>query len=157
MCVLKLFHFWGIYLMQCQIDNSLRGQIMEGFEKKIVNGVVVEVVNLNKATYEEAQNLNKILDTEINIKSRKIVVDLSQCEFIDSTFLGELVLSLKSIARIGGDIRLVKPMLINKPLMSIAGTLNVFNVYNNLEDAINSFNYNSIMNYYLAQGAGIMV
>ena len=157
MCVLKLFHFWGIYLMQCQIDNSLRGQIMEGFEKKIVNGVVVEVVNLNKATYEEAQNLNKILDTEINIKSRKIVVDLSQCEFIDSTFLGVLVLSLKSIARIGGDIRLVKPMLINKPLMSIAGTLNVFNVYNNLEDAINSFNYNSIMNYYLAQGAGIMV
>jgi anti-anti-sigma factor len=129
---------------------------MEGFEKKIVNSVVVQVVNLNKATYEEAHNLNKILDTEINLKSRKIVVDLTQCEFIDSTFLGVLVLSLKSIARIGGDIRLVKPLLISKSLMSIAGTLNVFNVYNNLEDAINSFNYNSIMNYYLAQGAGIM-
>jgi len=40
--------------------------------------------------------------------------------------------------------------------MSIAGTLNVFNVYNNLEEAINSFNYNSIINYYLAHGAGIM-
>lgn len=129
---------------------------MNGFEKKIVNGVVVEVVNLSKATYEEAQNLNKILDNEINFKNRKIVVDLSQCEFIDSTFLGVLVLSLKSIARIGGDIRLIKPHSINKSLISIAGTLNVFNVYNSLEEAINSFNYNSIMNYYLAHGAGIM-
>jgi anti-anti-sigma factor len=129
---------------------------MNGFEKKIVNGVVVEVVNLSKATYEEAQNLNKILDNEINFKNRKIVVDLSQCEFIDSTFLGVLVLSLKSIARIGGDIRLIKPYSINKSLMSIAGTLNVFNVYNSLEEAINSFNYNSIINYYLAHGAGIM-
>lgn len=129
---------------------------MNGFEKKIVNGVVVEVVNLSKATYEEAQNLNKILDNEINFKNRKIVVDLSQCEFIDSTFLGVLVLSLKSIARIGGDIRLVKPHVISRSLMSIAGTLNVFNVYNNLEEAINSFKYDSIMNYYLAHGTGIM-
>lgn len=142
--------------MQNQVENSFRGQIMEDFEKKFVNGVVVEVINFRKAASEEAQKLNKILDKEINIKSRKIIVDLSQCEFIDSTFLGVLVLSLKSIARIGGDIRLVKPNSITKSLMAIAGTLNVFNVYNTLEDAINSFNYNSVTNYYLAQGAGIM-
>jgi anti-anti-sigma factor len=122
-----------------------------------VSDIVVEVVNLSRATYREASQLKKNLDELIKEKQKKIIVDISQCEFIDSTFLGVLVLSLKASARIGGDIRLVKPDEVVKALMEKAGTLNVFNLYETLDEALKSFEIRGDQNYYLAEGSPIMV
>ncbi len=130
--------------------------VAEDFEKLQIYDVVVEVVNLSRATNKEAAQLKKILEQDIDAKIRKIIVDLSQCEFIDSTFLGVLVLSLKSCAKIGGDIRLVKPAEVAKSLMEKAGTLNVFNLYNSLDEAVQSFDFNGDQNYYLSQGSSIL-
>ena len=130
--------------------------IAEDFEKLQIYDVVVEVVNLSRATFKEAAQLKKILENDIANNVKKIVVDLSQCEFIDSTFLGVLVLSLKASAKIGGDIRLVKPAEVAKSLMEKAGTLNVFNLYDSLNDATQSFEYPNEKNYYLSQGSRIL-
>ena len=130
--------------------------ISEDFRQLHVNDIVIQVVNLTRATYREAGELKKQLDNLISQKQKKIIVDISQCEFIDSTFLGVLVLSLKSSAKIDGDIRLVKPDEVVKALMEKAGTLNVFNMYDNLEEAIKSFEMIGEHNYYLGNGAPIM-
>ena len=130
---------------------------MEDFEKLLSNDIVIEIVNLSRATYREASQLKKRLDELIQNKQRKIVVDISQCEFIDSTFLGVLVLSLKSSAKIGGDIRLVRPHEVVKTLMEKAGTLNVFNLYESIDEAIKSFEIKGDQNYYLGNGAPIMI
>ena len=130
--------------------------IMEDYEKLLVSDVLVQVVNLSRATYKEASQLKKNLDEFIKDKNKKIIVDISRCEFIDSTFLGVLVLSLKSIAKIGGDLRLVKPDEVVKALMEKAGTLNVFNLYNTLDDAIKSIEIRGDQNYYLAEGSPIL-
>ncbi|HMN25371.1 MAG TPA: STAS domain-containing protein, partial [Ignavibacteriaceae bacterium] len=108
--------------------------ITEDFEMLHVNDLVIEVVNLSRATYKEASQLKKNLDEVIKNNQKKIIVDLSQCEFIDSTFLGVLVLSLKSSAKIGGDVRLIKPAEVVKTLMEKAGTLNVFNLYDSMDE-----------------------
>jgi anti-anti-sigma factor len=130
--------------------------VTEEFEKLQIYDVVVEVVNLSRATFKEAAQLKKILDQDIENKIRKVIVDLSQCEFIDSTFLGVLVLSLKSSAKIGGDIRLVRPADLAKSFLEKSGTLNVFNSYDSLNDAIQSFEFEGEKNYYLAHGAGLL-
>lgn len=130
--------------------------VTEDFEKLQIYDVVVEVVNLGRATYKEAAALKKILENDIENKIKKIIVDLSQCEFIDSTFLGVLVLSLKASAKIGGDIRLVRPAEVAKSLMEKSGTLNVFNLYNSLNDAVQSYEFPNEKNYYLSQGSGIL-
>jgi anti-anti-sigma factor len=129
----------------------------EDIEMLLLNDVAIEVVHLSRATYKEAGQLKKRLDELIKNNQKKIIVDVSQCELIDSTFLGVLVLSLKSIAKIGGDVRLVKPHEIVKTLMDKAGTLNVFNVYNSTEEAINSFKVNGDQNYYLGNGSPILI
>lgn len=127
------------------------------FKMLHVNDLVIEIVNLSRATYKEASQLKKNLDEMIKDNHKKIIVDLSQCEFIDSTFLGALVLSLKSSAKIGGDVRLIKPAEVVKTLMEKAGTLNVFNLYDSMDEAIRSYEVNGDKNYYLGDGAPILV
>lgn len=131
--------------------------ITEDFERLLVNDLAIEIVNLSRATYKEAGQLKKNLDELIKSNQKKIIVDISQCEFIDSTFLGALVLALKSSAKIGGDVRLVKPHEIVKTLMDKAGTLNVFNLYDSVDEAIKSFEIKGDQNYYLGNGSPILV
>ena len=131
--------------------------ITEDFETISVKDIAVQIVNLSRATYKEASKLKKNLDELINNKQKKIIVDISQCEFIDSTFLGVLVLSLKSSAKIGGDLRLVKPDKVVKALMEKAGTLNVFNLYDTLDEAMKSYEMKGDKNYYLGEGSPILV
>lgn len=125
---------------------------MEDFEKIVIKDIFIEKVNLTRATYKEAGELKKILDEDIEKKFRKVIVDLSQCEFIDSTFLGVLVLALKKISLISGEIRLVKPKSVVRALMEKSGTLNIFNTYDTLDEAVESFDFTQAGNYYNREG-----
>lgn len=112
---------------------------MEDFEKKIEKDIVVEVVNLSRATWKEAIEFKKILEEDVEKKFRKLIVDISQCEFLDSTFLGALVLAKKSLNKIGGELKIVEPPSVFKVLREKTSTLQVFDTYKSLDDAIESF------------------
>jgi len=114
---------------------------MEDFLKKVQGDVIVEVVNLTRATRNESLEFKQILDEDIQFNFKKIVVDLSLCEFMDSTFLGTLVVAQKNIAKKGGEIKIIEPASVLQTLMSKAGTLKVFDSYKNLNDAVDSFSY----------------
>ena len=124
---------------------------MEDFEKNIENDIVIETINLVRSTYKEAGELKKILEDDIEKGYQKIIIDLGECDFIDSTFLGVLVFGLKKIATIGGEIKIVKSDSILKTLMARLGTLDIFNVYDTIEEALSSFEYNEISNHYISK------
>ena len=67
------------------------------FDKTKNNNVVVLKVNLVRATLKEAEEFKNQLMEEIKLGNKKMVVDLSICEFIDSTFLGSLVGDLQTV------------------------------------------------------------
>ena len=112
---------------------------MEDFEKKFQKDVVIEVVNLTRATLKEANQFKKILQEDIEKKFKKIVIDISQCEFLDSTFLGTLVLAKKTMNRIGGELKIVEPASVFKVLLEKTSTLQVFDTYKSIDEAVNSF------------------
>ena len=114
---------------------------MEDFEKKICADVIVEMVNLTRATWKEAGELKKILDEDVLLKYRRIVVDISKCEFMDSTFLGALVLAQKKIRQLGGEIKLVEPLHVMHLLLEKACTLKLFDSYTTQREAIESFSF----------------
>lgn len=115
---------------------------MEDFEQKIEQDVVIEVVNLTRATYKEANEFKKILQDDIEKKFKKLVVDISQCDFLDSTFLGTLVLAQKSMNKIGGHLKIIEPPSTFRVLREKTSTLHVFETYKSLEEALKSFNNN---------------
>ncbi len=63
---------------------------MEVFEKKSVDDVFVIGVNLTRSTLNEAIEFRKIIEEEISSGHTNLVIDLSKCEFIDSTFFERL-------------------------------------------------------------------
>lgn len=102
--------------------------------------VLVEIVDLDRATLTEAGILKEALSRGIEEGLKKVVVDISQCEFVDSTFLGVLVNALKRVAKEGGDMKLVgfKPGV--RSMFELTRLFRVFDTYSNLDEAVKSFN-----------------
>ncbi|MBZ0198777.1 MAG: STAS domain-containing protein [Ignavibacteriaceae bacterium] len=109
------------------------------FLKEIHGEVVVEVVNLTRATLKEAEEFKLTLTQDIESGARKVVVDLSDCEFIDSTFLGALVVSLKKVTGLGGDLRLVGFQPAVHSMFELTRMYRVFESFKTKEEAVSSF------------------
>ncbi len=113
---------------------------MLDFEKQLSDDVLIEKVNLLRATFVESSIMKKRLFDDIKLNNKKIIVDISKCDFIDSKFLGALVVSLKRTRETGGDIKLViVPSSITGGILNISGILRVFENYSSVEDALKSF------------------
>jgi anti-anti-sigma factor len=101
--------------------------------------VLVETVNISRATLKEAEDFKNILINAIEQGERKIVVDFSQCDFVDSTFLGGLVVSLKRMTTVKGDIRLVGFRPPVRSMFELTRMHKVFEAFESVEDAVKSF------------------
>ncbi|MFO7447131.1 MAG: STAS domain-containing protein [Ignavibacteriaceae bacterium] len=109
------------------------------FSKETHGNILVEIVNLTRATLKEAEEFKQILAQDIEAGWRKVVVDLSECEFIDSTFLGALVVSLKKVTALGGDLRLVGFQPAVHSMFELTRMYRVFEAFKSKEEAVNSF------------------
>ena len=119
---------------------------MRTFGQEIRGDVIINRVNLLRVTVTEAAELRNLLDEQITIGHSKIVVDLSQCTHLDSTFIGVLVVIHKELLAKGGELKIVDPLNPAKELFYLTGIAKVFDTFEATEDAVKSFNkrsYNS--------------
>ena len=68
-----------------------------------------------------------------------VVLDLSKLEYIDSTGLGTMVICQTTVRRQGGNIKLVNLNKRNVELLLLTKLHTVFEVFNEVPDAVNSF------------------
>jgi anti-anti-sigma factor len=101
--------------------------------------VIIIEVKVDRATMREVDEFRNMLMQEIERGSRKIIIDLSECYYIDSTFLGVLVLSLKRVKKSGGDIKLVTSNSITGSLLQITGAAGIFAFHSSKEEALLEF------------------
>jgi len=111
---------------------------MEDFQRQIANGFIIERVNLYQATIAEAMKFKKHLELDIELGYKIIVIDLSNCNSLDPAFIGVMVVTLKKLMRLGGSIKIVKPGMFSKSLLNLTGTIEIFELYETLDDAITS-------------------
>jgi anti-sigma B factor antagonist len=70
---------------------------------------------------------------------RKILLNLSGMEYIDSSGLGELVQSLRMSSRVGASLRLLKPQDRVAKTLRLTNLLPMFSVYESEPDALAAF------------------
>jgi anti-anti-sigma factor len=113
--------------------------MFQEYIKQEIGEIVVEKVNLSRATLKEAEDFKRTLVKDIESGKKRIVVDLADCEFIDSTFLGSLVVTLKKITAIGGDMKLVGLQPKVRSMFELTRMYRVFESYETVEEAVSSF------------------
>ena len=112
---------------------------MEALEKSFKCGFLITKIKLKKATILEALEFKSELDEEILKGNHNIIIDLGACEFFDSTFIGVLVVTWKKLKSLGGKLKLVKPGYFTKSVFHLTGTIELFETYESIDEALSSF------------------
>jgi anti-sigma B factor antagonist len=101
--------------------------------------ILVIKVLTKRATVEVSGNFKEELIKQIDEGSSKVIVDLSQSEFIDSSFLGALVAGLKKTTMKDGDLKLVGLQPAVQSMFELTRLHRIFDIYENESNALKSF------------------
>lgn len=113
--------------------------LYDDIERTFLGDVLVEKIKFPRATFKESKLFKEKLEFDILRNSLKIVIDLSECSYIDSTFLGTIVIVLKKMEERGGEIKFVTPQPSAMHLFRITGLYGILNFYNSIDEAVSSF------------------
>ena len=112
---------------------------MEYFRRETVDDIVIEKVNLTNITFIEGKVFWERLQSDLHSGYLKIIIDLSFCSMIDSTFIQILVNIHRIISQRNGEMRIVLPLAQSTEFSKVAGLSGLIRVFNSLEIAINNF------------------
>ncbi len=101
--------------------------------------VYVITVAMDRATVSEADEFKETITKKIESGFDKIVVDLSEVEFIDSSFLGVLVTTLKRVVAKDGDLKLVGFQPAVRSMFELTRMFRVFDTFERVDQAVASF------------------
>lgn len=87
----------------------------------------------------DATSFNDKLHQLIDNGKTKVIADLSQVNWMNSSGLGILISALSTIRNAGGELKIAETPEKIKNLLTITKLVNVFPMYDHVDDAIASF------------------
>ena len=109
------------------------------FSFETMNDVLIAKIHHKRATVEFSGEFKEKLLNKIDREGAKVVVDLRECEFVDSSFLGALVAGLKKATMKGGDLKIVGLQPPVRAMFELTRLYRIFDIFDKNEDAVNSF------------------
>ena len=100
---------------------------------------VVILTLKGRLTLGESNQVREKIAALVAAGKHNVVVDLGAVDYIDSTGLGILVICFTSLKKQGGALKLVNPNKRNVELLLLTKLHTVFEVFNEDQDAVNSF------------------
>lgn len=116
---------------------------MENFTLKIVDHIAIIKVELVSATLRDSQALWDIMDIDSIFEKQRIIIDLSGCTFIDSTFIGMIVKIFRRVNENSGNLKLVFPQITELESFRVIGITKILECFGTLANAIESYNPDS--------------
>ena len=116
---------------------------MENFTVKYVEDIAIIKVDLITVTLRDSQALWDTMDIESVFEKRKIVIDLSGCNFVDSTFIGMIVKIFRHVKENAATLKLVFPQITDLDSFRVIGITKIMDCYNTVPNALESFNPDS--------------
>ena len=115
---------------------------MDVFEKIYIDDILIIAVNPTRATINEAIVFKTVVKEDINSGYNKLVIDLSKCDYIDSTFFGAIIVASRMLIDIGYKLKVIKPAVAGEYIFTHTNYLKAFDDYKTREEAIKSFEEN---------------
>jgi len=92
-------------------------------------------INHLRASADEAIKFKEFMQINIHQGHLDFIIDFSTCEFMDSTFLGAVILITKKLNLSNGSLSLVADQLKLKVLHALIELSKILSVYSSLEEA----------------------
>lgn len=110
-------------------------------KSKIIDNADIKILELSgKITIGEGDvQLRDLVDEVLAAGTLKVIMDLGNIKYIDSSGIGELVSCYTTIKNRNGQLRLTR---LNKKiysLLQLTALISVFEIYDSNEDAMQSF------------------
>ena len=114
-----------------RIRENIEEQESSNFSNELIEEIPAIIIhaNLERAVLENAFIFRRYVDKIFDPNYKKYILDLSSTMFLDSTFLGVVVIFLKKIKDMGGSLNVVinsDKLLILSQISSINNLLKVF-------------------------------
>jgi anti-sigma B factor antagonist len=93
-------------------------------------------ITLGAAVDRLRENLDELMDNG----TIRIILELSEVPMIDSSGIGLLVRCMTAAKQRGGAVKLLNPSKFTVQTLKMIGLLNLFEVFENQEEAVASFN-----------------
>ncbi len=87
----------------------------------------------------EATELNDSIKKYLEEGKKNIVIDLSGVTYVNSTGMGTLIRNYTTVMNSGGKLKLASINERMRGLLSITKLNQIFEIYDTVEDAVNSF------------------
>lgn len=107
---------------------------MTAFDTRLIGETVV-VQPTGRLNMVAAPRLREQLRELVDGGARRLVVDLAETEFIDSSGLGALISGLKAARQAGGDLRIAAPTEQVRRVLKLTKLDKVLTAYGSAEDA----------------------
>lgn len=106
---------------------------------KTVQDVNVVTIKERRATVDFSAELKEDLIHKIEDENKNAIIDLSACEFVDSSFLGTLVAGLKKATMKNGDLKIVGLQAPVRAMFELTRLYRIFDIFESVDDALKSF------------------
>lgn len=108
-----------------------------------VGDICIETVNFSRATLKETETLRNRIENDINKGKTNIIIDLSLCDFCDSSFIGALVVcTKKSFANNSKFSIIIQPESSLSDILHATRLDRVLSIHKTREEALKHFDEN---------------
>lgn len=109
---------------------------MTSIERKTENYAVIFNVNLIRATLNEASEFKEYIAETIEGSDKDLIVNLSACEHLDSTFLGVLVSAYKKLKSQNRTLVIIEPVDQSSIFLTLNSIGKIFPMYTSVKAAV---------------------
>jgi anti-anti-sigma factor len=111
----------------------------EDFTVDTRDGISIIKVNIIRVTNRDSNELMRVLNLLLESNQKKLVIDFSNCQFADSIIIGVLIITLKRLKKLEGDIRLVLTGEYMVDTFSKTRLNKIFKHFRTIEQALEGF------------------
>jgi anti-sigma B factor antagonist len=105
--------------------------------EKIVEDITIVAIS-GRIDLMTSKELKAALDGIVGTSPR-IIIDLTDTEYVSSSGLRILMVALKEARERDGDIKLASPQVVVRNILEISGLSNLFSIHRSPKEAVDSF------------------
>ena len=109
------------------------------FKSKETKGITIIELTGNVMGGPDATSLNDQLHKLIDANKKKVVVDLEEVKFINSSGLGMLIGGLTTLRNSGGELKLARASKKIEELLKMTKLTTVFDIHKSVNEAVAAF------------------